>query len=88
MAIELIRAQRRTLGPRQRAAASGPTMKNVISQRLTPLTPPPRPDTRLWQDRLFRQTYRNNGRLHRTSHCSASIQHEGLAGFGTFAFTV
>jgi hypothetical protein len=85
MAIELIRAQRRTLGPRQRAAASGPTMKNVISQRLTP---PPRPDTRLWQDRLFRQTYRNNGRLHRTSHCSASIQHEGLAGFGTFAFTV
>jgi hypothetical protein len=45
-------------------------------------------DIRLWQDRLFRQTYQNNGHLHRTSHWSAWIQHEGLAGFGAFAFTV
>jgi hypothetical protein len=32
--------------------------------------------------------YLDNGHLHRTSHWSASIQHEGLAGFGAFAFTV
>jgi hypothetical protein len=32
---------------------------------------------RCWQDRLFRETYRNNGRLHKTSHWSARIQHEG-----------
>jgi hypothetical protein len=34
-------------------------------------------DVRFWQDRLFRETYRNNGRLHKTSHWSARIQHEG-----------
>jgi hypothetical protein len=38
--------------------------------------------------RLFRQTYRNNGHLRRTSQWSALIQHEELAGFGAFAFTV
>jgi hypothetical protein len=25
-------------------------------------------DLRFWQDRLFRETYRSNGRLHKTSH--------------------
>jgi integrase len=34
-------------------------------------------DLRFWQDRLFRETYRNHGRLHKTSHWSARIQHEG-----------
>jgi integrase len=34
-------------------------------------------DLRFWQDRLFRETYRNDGRLHKTSHWSARIQHEG-----------
>jgi integrase len=34
-------------------------------------------DVRFWQDRLFRETYRNNGRLHKTSHWSARIQHQG-----------
>ena len=34
-------------------------------------------DFRFWQDRLFRETYRSNGRLHQTSHWSARIQHEG-----------
>src|SRR6266403_4804424 len=34
-------------------------------------------DLRFWQDRLFRETYRSHGRLHKTSHWSARIQHEG-----------
>jgi len=34
-------------------------------------------DVRFWQDRLFRETYRKNGRLRATSHWSARIQHEG-----------
>jgi hypothetical protein len=34
-------------------------------------------DVRFWQDRLFRETYRNNGRLRQTSHWLARIQHEG-----------
>ena len=34
-------------------------------------------DIRFWQDRLFRETYRNNGRVCQTSHWSARIQHEG-----------
>jgi len=34
-------------------------------------------DVRFWQDRLFRETYRNKGRLCRTTHWSARIQHEG-----------
>ena len=34
-------------------------------------------DARFWQDRLFRETYRKNGRLRATSHWSARIQHEG-----------
>jgi hypothetical protein len=34
-------------------------------------------DVRFWQDHLFRETYRNKGRLCQTSHWSARIQHEG-----------
>jgi integrase len=34
-------------------------------------------DVRFWQDRVFRETYRSDGRLHKTSHWSARIQHEG-----------
>jgi integrase len=34
-------------------------------------------DLRFWQDRLFRETYRSNSRLHKTAHWSARIQHEG-----------
>jgi hypothetical protein len=34
-------------------------------------------DVRFWQDCLFRETYRNKGRLCRTSHWSARIQNEG-----------
>jgi hypothetical protein len=34
-------------------------------------------DVRFWQDRLFRETYRKDGRLRATSHWSARIQHEG-----------
>ena len=34
-------------------------------------------DLRFWQDRLFREIYRNNGHIHKTSHWSARVQHEG-----------
>jgi hypothetical protein len=38
-------------------------------------------DIRFWQDRLFWETYRRNGRLYQTSHWSARIQHERRARF-------
>jgi hypothetical protein len=34
-------------------------------------------DIRYWQERLFRETYRSNGRLYHTSHWYARIQHQG-----------
>jgi hypothetical protein len=34
-------------------------------------------DVRYWQDGLFRETYRKNGRLHHTSGWYARIQHQG-----------
>jgi len=34
-------------------------------------------DVRFWQDRLFRETYRSNGRKCETSHWSARLQHDG-----------
>jgi len=34
-------------------------------------------DVRFWQERLFRETYRSNGRKCETSHWSARLQHDG-----------
>ncbi len=34
-------------------------------------------DIRYWQDGLFRETYRKNGRLHHTSGWYARLQHQG-----------